>query len=381
MRYARILLNIALICFSVGFSIGIIEIFVRFYFDSKFGPRPSFWVMDQDLGWRPRPNLDHVFHGADFRTSIRTDSRGRRLGAAGEVAASSELVVTLGDSYTFGWGVDTDQTFPSYLDQKLAALSRCRVINLGVGGYGTLQSAHRLSELASELDGGPNENTIGAAIFMHSYNDMSDNVRFLQFLAGSTAHRTDSQNLSSWHSWNLARHAARSLWVRWNSGGTTADVPFRPVDRLTDFQLKETGRTGTVTFLGGIRVDTAGITEADLDQRKTVERGYLSALQDKLLQASIDHTHCAIRDHGTYIIHSVIHTAPTWYVDALRRIVNDANPCGNLVDFTGRIPPPSRCERCGFNEHSGGHFNAHLNEYYADAIVELLKARNVCAAG
>jgi hypothetical protein len=53
--------------------------------------------------------------------------------------------VVIGDSYTFGEGVNDDRTFAAGLERMV---EHCEVLNLGVHGYGTDQQLLRL-----ELDG------------------------------------------------------------------------------------------------------------------------------------------------------------------------------------------------------------------------------------
>lgn len=48
-----------------------------------------------------------------------------------------------GDSITYGWSINDDQTYPWLLQQKLPD---CELINFGVNGYGTLQSLIQLRE-------------------------------------------------------------------------------------------------------------------------------------------------------------------------------------------------------------------------------------------
>jgi lysophospholipase L1-like esterase len=54
-------------------------------------------------------------------------------------------VLALGDSYTFGWGLDdASQTWPGRLE---ASLQGFEVFNAGVPGYNTVQESHLLDEL------------------------------------------------------------------------------------------------------------------------------------------------------------------------------------------------------------------------------------------
>ncbi len=87
------------------------------------------FVPDPALGFRHRPDLDVLLAGhPEFGYHLRTNSRGLRT--AGEDGPVD--VVALGDSFTFGYGVDERATWPA----QLAWLSGLTVANLGIGGFG-----------------------------------------------------------------------------------------------------------------------------------------------------------------------------------------------------------------------------------------------------
>ncbi len=67
-------------------------------------------------------------------------------------------VLCLGDSGTFGWGVNDDETYPAFLEKRLNAWAdqhaavRFEVINAGVNGYSTFQAVETYRELDPVLD-------------------------------------------------------------------------------------------------------------------------------------------------------------------------------------------------------------------------------------
>ena len=87
-------------------------------------------VPDPQAGYRCAPNLDVQLSGhRDFSYRVRTNSRGLRTPHQhGPVD-----VVAIGDSFTFGYGVDEADAWPA----RLAALTGWSVANLGVSGYGS----------------------------------------------------------------------------------------------------------------------------------------------------------------------------------------------------------------------------------------------------
>jgi lysophospholipase L1-like esterase len=61
-------------------------------------------------------------------------------------------ILTIGDSFTFGWGVNAEQSWPKLLEQKLAKSGRpVEVINAGAAGAGTLEYAEIAEEWISVL--------------------------------------------------------------------------------------------------------------------------------------------------------------------------------------------------------------------------------------
>jgi lysophospholipase L1-like esterase len=56
-------------------------------------------------------------------------------------------ILALGDSVTFGYGVEEDETYPMRLEASFAATDRIEVLNLGVGGYNPYTEAMLLADL------------------------------------------------------------------------------------------------------------------------------------------------------------------------------------------------------------------------------------------
>lgn len=89
------------------------------------------------LGWGLAPGRHDIAPyraGApDIHMTILPD--GTRF--TGAPAAGSETLLLLGCSFTQGWAVSDDETYAWFLQRRYPAL---RVVNGGVGGYGTYQS-------------------------------------------------------------------------------------------------------------------------------------------------------------------------------------------------------------------------------------------------
>ncbi|MBN1522526.1 MAG: hypothetical protein JW928_08335 [Candidatus Aureabacteria bacterium] len=104
----------------------------------KFHNDPSSFRLfqkDYDLGWKLRPGRDVVFCGV----KVRTNSLGMRCPEPLDDASLRLLFI--GDSTTFGWGIDQEKTYPSLvlkdLQNKFPEKS-IDMLNTAVPGYTSL---------------------------------------------------------------------------------------------------------------------------------------------------------------------------------------------------------------------------------------------------
>ena len=201
------------------------EVILRVVYDDKFGKRPRFIIADEELGWRPNAGLDHTFYGADFKIDIHSDDDGYRLGRLGQIDYGKELTILCGDSYVFGWGVPTEETMASYLDEcvdRVSGGSR-RVVNLGVGGYGTLQYYFRLANFLKAHD----SSRISTVIIIHSPNDATDNLKSLGYHIGAWEVRNrEEPERSPVHLLNFDQQLIYPITVaQWNHRAVNSDLP------------------------------------------------------------------------------------------------------------------------------------------------------------
>lgn len=152
-----------------------LEVGTRMFLGNVFYPRPPLYVFDETLLYKLRPSMGEVYAAPDFQVSITTDSHGHRICSDTAAIPSDGVIVTMGDSYTMGWGVNDDETWPCFLEQYVKRDSEfvISVVNTGVNGYGTWQY-RRITE--SMVLG--NDAKILAIVIMLVANDPADNVRF-----------------------------------------------------------------------------------------------------------------------------------------------------------------------------------------------------------
>jgi len=98
------------------------------------------------IGHLHRPNDAFVLDGRDFRAVHHTDGFGFRN--AWPWPEKAEIVV-LGDSVTFGQGVEDEQAWPAILARSLP---RTRVVNLGLIGAGPQQYLRTYETFGTRLD-------------------------------------------------------------------------------------------------------------------------------------------------------------------------------------------------------------------------------------
>ncbi len=171
---------------------------------------------DRYLFYRLRPDVNiellDVFAPPRARDRSRwraqTNSRGFRTPEFADAPAPGTVrIAVLGDSSTFGWGVDAADTYPAQLGPALAKRwgvdpSRVEILNLGVPGYSSFQGRVLLKRIA--LGYQPD-----AVVWSYLSNDgaitgVSDKTTYTQRLGASGAilaalHRSRAfETLEAW---------------------------------------------------------------------------------------------------------------------------------------------------------------------------------------
>jgi len=108
-------------------------------------PGGSLYRPDPTLGYALRPGSYDVTLASGLRFHATHDAEGHRTTAAagaGDGGAPDRPEIWIfGDSFSYGWAVGDEQTYPWLLQ---TAFPRHRVVNFAVGGYGTLQALLQL---------------------------------------------------------------------------------------------------------------------------------------------------------------------------------------------------------------------------------------------
>ncbi len=372
--------NVALVVVAAFLALLVTEVSLRVAFGGRFGKRPGFLVADDQLGWKPAPNLDHTFYGPDFAIEVKTDADGLRLGAAGTIDFQKRLVLLAGDSNVFGWGVSSSETFASYLDEMLSPRGE-RVVNLGVSGYGTFESVYRAAAFLSTHGDG----RIAALVFVHAPNDPADNFAGLGYQLGTwKVENRRLTNSSPSHLANFVAHAyARwrdadpKRWQRDSGEESRADQ-----DVLWAFQVASTRWFPPNVKLNGRMVDFMKVSEEDWSQERLARRESMTVLQKEVMREAVRSIHIMAEDVGVPAFHLMTPTSPRWFVDEMTVILSDSTIYeGADVVIVGAYPGTERFTEEIFNAHSGGHYTFQFNRYWAGAVASILQEHRTRTPG
>lgn len=94
-----------------------------------------------------RPNVDFLFQHPEFTYRVITKLNVEYAGFRGGTLGGPVWGVAVGDSFTFGMGVEHDATWVAHL----ASLTRKEILNLGVPGWGPQQYTRVLERFGASL--------------------------------------------------------------------------------------------------------------------------------------------------------------------------------------------------------------------------------------
>jgi hypothetical protein len=150
--------NISISAFSVLFTLFLLELGLRVY-TAEYGLQNFLEIkrnlfraaypseFDAQLGWVPMKgeHPDNVWNTevTILADGIRSNGKDR---LANESTEKGQVILAVGDSFTFGDQVSNEKTWPAMLEK----ISATRVINGGVFGYGIDQSYLRMLDLAAK---------------------------------------------------------------------------------------------------------------------------------------------------------------------------------------------------------------------------------------
>ncbi len=100
----------------------------------------------------------------------------------------TRFIHAIGDSYSMGWGVCYEASYPAQLEELLGP--PFRVLNLGADGYGTLGATQKSMDLASRYPP-------AATVYLFSPNDFDDDRQALAVSRRSALHHRGAEVLDA----------------------------------------------------------------------------------------------------------------------------------------------------------------------------------------
>jgi lysophospholipase L1-like esterase len=153
------------------------------------------------IGHVHRPNASDTLMGVD----VRINSDGLRDREYDVARGNSARIVVLGDSLTFGWGVEEAGTFVSLLEQEISRETPVEMINFGTGNHNTEQQVNLF------IEKGLKYSPDGVVVF-YFIND-----------AEPTSKRSNWLGLSHLRSLTLIWSRTRMVLARFRSSNTFVD--------------------------------------------------------------------------------------------------------------------------------------------------------------
>ena len=196
--------NLLLGAVSLGIFLGAAELLARLAYDPGSRVAGGIFEYDADKVFALRRRAEGRFAGR----AVVTNSHGHR---DTEIPAArppgTRRVAVLGDSVSFGHGVDGEEAWPQQLEARLRARGGgpVDVINTAVPGNGPFQEYHDARRaLALDPD---------LFVLQFSLNDVTEPYRFLRRLGGTGWDYHRVADVPRLH-WLLSRHSAFYLFLR-----------------------------------------------------------------------------------------------------------------------------------------------------------------------
>jgi lysophospholipase L1-like esterase len=145
-RLFNTLVNLALVCVSF-YSVFFLARMADRAFGAVFLPK----AVPQNMGLLFLPGSEEHFDMHDYQTVERVNSLGFRDREFNIEKQAAIRIVAIGDSFTYGWGVNIEDSWPKQLEQLLRAQGLdVEILNLGKPAAGPDEYAH-IAETALPL--------------------------------------------------------------------------------------------------------------------------------------------------------------------------------------------------------------------------------------
>ena len=174
-RIKKVLLNLVLLLFALIIALLVGEGLVRIFAAQDALIVRAYTEPHAELGSVSKPNFDYYDTKSQesygFSYHVRTNSLALRMND--EVDISKPCVLYMGDSFTFGWGVEIEESYFSILSKTAVPegqKEKIQALNCGRGGYSTGHVARWLEELGQQVN-------VSQVIYFMNWNDLYDNIK------------------------------------------------------------------------------------------------------------------------------------------------------------------------------------------------------------
>ena len=137
MMKKTLIINIAVFIIALILILFLLEISLRLFFPQDL----NYFKLDETLGYKGIPNMKTAFRIPEFSTIVKLNEKGLRdYNHEYENNLGKYRILVLGDSMTFGYGVENNEAYPNVLENFLNEKeSKYEIINAGVTGWNTAQ--------------------------------------------------------------------------------------------------------------------------------------------------------------------------------------------------------------------------------------------------
>jgi lysophospholipase L1-like esterase len=120
------------------------------------GEQEGLWRTNQETGYRYTANYTGRFSREDFDTSVSIDAQGNRIDETQSEFTHNYHMLAVGDSITFGWGVEANEAWPAVLANSLKKHGpppeSAGMTNAGTSGYNVNQMTKRIHQVLSQSE-------------------------------------------------------------------------------------------------------------------------------------------------------------------------------------------------------------------------------------
>ncbi len=220
----KIGVNALLALASMVLVVFVAEVFLRLLWPQNL----NITQLDDELRFELKPGITSILERQDFNTMVAISSQGLRDREYSlQKPEGVYRVAIVGDSFTFGFGVEQNETFTEILEKSLNGRGnkRYEVMNFGVSAYGTEQEYLVIRKKVLTF----NPDMVIVAFYL---NDVKENVKYNLFSVedgmlkqAETKPVTSIQRLRNFISWHshlyslfyfsvIERDALSSLLIR-----------------------------------------------------------------------------------------------------------------------------------------------------------------------